>query len=128
MKLLLPAFFAILLLGCAKSEVIDNTETVKLGCQNSTKATVKKLILNEAGTDFFYYLAVENNIGGSNDVFPSTLSLYLQEEGKRLIIQYTPTADQHRYIICRADHNYDPANPDEKAMPLIDVCSATPSL
>lgn len=117
--------------ACSKSELTESENggnTNSLNCNNTTKAVVKKQRLNETGTDFFYYLALENAPDGNATAFPSQLASFLQEEGKRVDIRYNKTSLKHTYMVCLSGHLYDPANPDEETMPVIEVCQATPVL
>jgi hypothetical protein len=116
-------------IACNKSELIEESAaTNNLNCNNATKAVVKKLKLNETGSDFFYYLALENAPDGNATAFPSELASFLQEEGKRVDIRYNKTSLKHTYMVCPSGHIYDPANADEETMPIIEVCQATPVL
>jgi len=118
-----------LTIACNKSALVEEEAgSNNLGCNNSAKAVVKKLNLNETGTDFFYYLSIDNAIDGSTLAFPSQLASFLQEEGKRVDIRYNKTALKHTYMVCLSGHTYDPASADEQTMPVIEVCQATPIL
>jgi len=127
MKLLLLATL-ILALGCSKSDVISDVQTNAISCNNSIKAVVKKQTTNESGTEFFYYFSINGNIAGSSDVYPSALTPSLQVEGQRVEVKYNLTDKMHKYVKCEAGHTMDPANPDERTMPLINVCNVTPTL
>ncbi|MEP7321990.1 MAG: hypothetical protein ABI761_08720 [Saprospiraceae bacterium] len=126
MKLFLPAILVLSLLACSKSDetaAADNTNS--LTCPNNTKATVKKQMTNESGTEYFYYLDVDSNISGSSSVFPDLIPSYLREEGKRISVQFSTSSDIHTYVLCLSGHVYDPSNPDYASMPTIQVCNAT---
>lgn len=126
--LLILCFFA-LSIACNKSELVEEEAgTNSLNCKTSAKAVVKKQNLNEQGTDFFYYLAIENAADGSGVVFPSQLASFLQEDGKRVEIKYNKTQLKHNYVLCLPGHVYDPSNADEQTMPVIEVCQATATL
>ncbi|MDZ4707631.1 MAG: hypothetical protein SH818_04445 [Saprospiraceae bacterium] len=116
-------------IACNKSELLEEkTGTNSLNCKTSAKAVVKKQNLNELGTDYFFYLAIENAVDGSAVVYPSQLASFLQEEGKRVEIKYNKTQLKHNYVLCLPGHIYDPANADEKTMPVIEVCQAAATL
>ena len=125
MKLLLPTIVLLSFMSCTKTSVKSEDAAKNFGCSSSTKATVKKEMLNETGTEYFYYLEVETNIGGSNRVFPDLIPTNFQEVGKRLNIRYNSTEEKHTYIQCLAGHTMDPNNPDYVSMPLVQVCNAT---
>lgn len=126
--LILSIVLFIPLSACNKSEIAEEASANSLDCKTSTKAVVRKQILNESGTEFFYYLAVDTNISGSNLVFPSYLDPNLRVDGKPLEIRYSPTSLKHNFVICLSGHNYDPNNPDEQSMPVVNVCKATATL
>lgn len=126
--LILSAFLFIPLGACNKSEIAEEESANSLDCKGSTKAVVRKQILNENGTDFFYYLAVDTNISGSNLVFPSYLDPNYRVDGKQLEIRFSPTSLKHNFVICLSGHTYDPNNPDEQSMPVVNVCKATATL
>jgi hypothetical protein len=125
MKLILSLCTLACFLSCSKSEIQNADALNSLGCNNTTKATVKKEMLNESGSDYFYYLAIDGNIKGSNTVFPDLLPSYLQEEGKHINVRFSTTEQKHTYIVCLAGHTMDPNNPDYQSMPMIQVCNAT---
>lgn len=114
--------------ACNKSEIAEEGSANSLDCKGSTKAVVRKQKLNDSGTEFFYYLAVDTNISGSNLVFPSNLDPNFQVDGKQLEIRFSPTSLKHIFVICLTGHNYDPSNPDEQSMPVVNVCKASATL
>lgn len=116
-------------IACNKSALVEEeTGSNGLNCSNTAKAVVKKQNLNETGTDFFYYLSIDNAIDGSTTAYPSQLASFLQEEGKRVEIKYNKTSLKHTFMVCLSGHVYDPANADEQTMPVIEVCQAAPTL
>ena len=116
-------------IACNKSELVEEeTGTNSLDCKTTAKAVVKKQNLNELGTDFFYYLAIENAADGSAVVYPSQLASFLQQDGKRVEIKYNKTQLKHNFVICLPGHVYDPGNADEQTMPVIEVCQASATL
>lgn len=127
--LLLILCFFTLSIACNKSELVEEEAgTNSLNCKTSAKAVVKKQNLNEQGTDFFYYLAIENAVDGIGVVYPSQLASFLQEEGKRVEVKYNKTQLKHNYVLCLPGHVYDPSNTDEQTMPVIEVCQAKATL
>jgi len=126
--LLLILCLLTLAIACNKSPLVEEGEANSLNCKNSAKAVVKKQNLNETGTDFFYYLSIDNAIDGNSVAYPSQLASFLQEEGKQVNIKYNKTEFKHRFVICLSGHVYDPTNPDEQSMPVIEVCQASPVL
>lgn len=129
MKLVFSALFLLSLIACSKADLKSNDETQNIkGCKSSIKATVKKQQLNESGTEFFYYLALEENLLGSYVVFATSLDHHLQVEGKRIEVKYNTTSNTYRFLSCQAGNSYDPANVDDYTMPIIEVCSASPTL
>lgn len=117
-------------IACNKSPLVEDEQggSNSLNCKNSAKAVVKKQNLNETGSDFFYYLSIDNAIDGSTVAYPSQLASFLQEEGKKVEIRYNKTSLKHTFMVCLSGHVYDPASADEQTMPVIEVCQAAPSL
>lgn len=113
-------------ISCSKSEKV-NENTNALNCSFTLKAIVKKQATNESGTEYFYYLSTNENISGSADVFPSSLTNSLQVEGLKVTVKYNLSEKMHKYVKCEPGHTMDPLNPDERTMPQIEVCSAAPS-
>ncbi len=127
MKLLILASI-FLFVSCSKSDVNTEENTNSLNCTASVKAVVKKQSTNESGTEFFYYFSIAGNIAGSADVYPSELTPSLQVEGQRVEVKYSLTDKIHKYVKCEPGHIMDPSNPDERTMPLINVCTVTATL
>ncbi|MEP7267731.1 MAG: hypothetical protein ABI844_08890 [Saprospiraceae bacterium] len=121
MKILLFAV-TLLMISCTKSSSNEVPTIQARGCSSTTKAVVKRKMLNVAGTDFFYYLEVTNSISNSNEVYPSFISTEFQLEGQKLDIQYTATDKKYSFIPCTAAH---PTGLIEEYMPFIDLCKAT---
>lgn len=130
MKFLLVLCVVLLipLSSCNKAELTEEASSSSLDCKATTKAVVRKQSLNENGSEFFYYLAVDTNIGGSNLVFPSYLDPNYRVDGKQLEIRYNTTSLKHTFVVCVAGHNFDPNNPDEQTMPVVNVCKASATL
>lgn len=123
-------FFIVLVISFFQCTKSGNSESIAINgaCPLSAKAVVKKMILNESGSDYFYYLALDTNIDGSDSVFPSTLDQSLQIEGTKVNIRFSATNSKYGFVPCLAGHTMDPNNPDTHYMPKVDVCSAKTTL
>jgi len=127
MKLLLLASF-FLVISCSKSDLKSEDKSNAFNCTSTVKAVIKKQSTNDSGSEYFYYFSISGNIAGSSDVYPSELTPSLQVEGQRVEVKYSLTDKIHKYVKCEPGHIMDPSNPDERTMPLINVCNVTATL
>ncbi|MEZ4827560.1 MAG: hypothetical protein R3C61_14950 [Bacteroidia bacterium] len=129
MKTLLPILSVclILLTSCAQKQailpIVEEEAAATGTCGFTTTAVVQVMVLNESGTDFFYYLELSSPAGSSFVVFPSTLDGRFQEEGVKVEVSFNLTDEQHTYVVCKDGHVYDPQNPDSHDMPVVNICS-----
>jgi hypothetical protein len=123
MKTLLPLFlFGILLLSsCAKQEQINLSE--ESSCTNQTQARVEFVAVNEDGSDDFYYLVLQDAAGNDlSAVYSPRIPTNYKKIGTLVNVNYRSTSLIHKYIVCLAGHQIDPANPDFSEMPIVEVC------
>ncbi len=116
------AFF-LFLVSCTK-DAIQTREQEESLCSNTSLATVKKMVLNTDGSDYFFYLELDKSPTSQTIVFPNWLDSNLQKEGMLVKVDFKPSDKNKRFVVCLAGHNYDPSNPDEQFMSTIEVCSA----
>lgn len=122
-----PVFLLVVLmalLSCAKLKVEPEKVVLANDCHYSTLATVQKMKLNEDGSEYFYYLRLENSPIGVHFVYPSQLDQSFKVENKRLNISFNTTDQAHQFVLCPKGHVYDPYNPDYQHLPIIKLCSA----
>jgi len=126
MRSFLPILALCLLIfsSCTKSETAQPAEEEKLLCNTSAEATVNRMILNEDGSEYFYYLQFENAPVVDKVVFPKNLSSSFQQEGLKVMVDFSKTSDFHTYVVCLEGHQFDPENPDTQSMPIVQVCGA----
>ena len=130
-KLTFLGILALLFTTCSKSDdlTVGSGDSIpKSGeiaaCGASANAIVQRMILNESGTEFFYYLGILDQSGQiTQSVYARNLGSEYHQEGRNIMVTYNPTQDQHTFVVCLAEHNYDPLNPDEQHMAIIDVCT-----
>jgi hypothetical protein len=133
MKNYLPilGILALLFTTCSKSddltggpgEAIPKSGEIS-SCNASASAVVEQMILNESGSEFFYYLNILDQSGlVIQSVFPRNLSPEHHQEGRNIMVTYNLTQEEHTFVVCLAEHNYDPLNPDVQEMAIIDVCT-----
>ena len=109
--------------SCTKSEVTAPVEEdVKL-CDTNEEATVQRMVVNEDGTEFFYYLELNGSTTSDVMLFPKNLSVKYQVEGMKVQVEFGKLPTLHSYIVCLEGHQIDPANPDVRYMSMVEVCS-----
>ena len=81
------------------------------------------MITNEDGTEYFHYLQFEH-AGPKEEAgrFTRLLKDCTYPIGTKLQIEYSPTEEIHTFIVCLPGHTLDPANPDVRTLPVIEVC------
>ena len=130
MKNLIPilAFSLFLLVSCTKSDPIEPIAEVKTPCVEQTQARVEYMIVNEDGTDGFYYLVMMDAAGNDlTNVYPNNLPVNLRQEGALIDINFGKTGKMYQFIVCLAGHQIDPANPDYQEMARVNLCNAESS-
>lgn len=136
MKLLLTFLVFASLVSCTKSDLIIEDASKSLGCISTSKASVKKELLNASSSEYFYYLIVDELINGSYSVYPDVLPQALQEDGRRIQIQYSASKAKYSFNQlssgCNRGEssitNESPARPntnEPQSMPMIQVCNAS---
>lgn len=132
MKSVLPFFALVLLLGvsCSKSEdvLLPVEKPQPQACNEQAKAIVARMNLNDSGSEHFYYLLLHDGQHYTQPVFAKSLSTYYQKEGQLLQLNFRRINKNHAYIVCKTGHNYDPNNPDQSFLPMIEVCTIEPGL
>ena len=68
------------LTSCTKSDDVTPQEEA-ISCENTAEATVQRMVLNEDGTEFFYYLEFGANLFRSASSLSQRFSSYLSKRG-----------------------------------------------
>ena len=106
-----------ILTGCTKSDDLTPQEEEAISCHYTAEATVQRMVLNENGTEFFYYLEFDPSFPELQIVFPKNLPVTYWQEGMKVEVAFAKTDQLYDYIVCLAGHQINPNNPDIQYMP-----------
>lgn len=124
MKPLFLFCFLFSIAACSKINVDAEKQLALNDCSYQTIAIVQKMNLNEDGSEYFYYLRLDNSPIGVHYVYPAQLDQSFKVVNKQLNISFNPTEQAHQFVLCPKGHVYDPFNPDYQYMPVVKLCSA----
>jgi len=109
--------------ACQKDALQFNEETIS--CDQTAEGIVKKELLSENGSEYFYYVELHNNTLGK--VFPSGLQDKFKEEGMRIKVSFKKLSQSYTYVRCEDIQHVGTEQSQAQEMPMVNVCSAAPT-
>jgi len=128
MKNVIPFFLFtfVLLIGCSKDAKLDLDTKEDKTCYMQNPSRVEYQEVNVDGTENFYYLVLMDKNGVDlKSVYSPNIPSKFQTVGTLIDVVYTPAKELHKYVVCLAGHQIDPANPDYSEMGIVDLCEVT---
>jgi len=129
MKNIIYIIFAFLVIvGCSKEQEFASQDSALIECDQSSKATVHFMQVDDVGKDDFYYLELtDEGSSESRQVYPHFLEDKYKKDGTELTVEFGSTGLEHKFVFCIGDHEINPDDPEEHVMPIVSMCSSIPS-